>query len=102
MPNMVEPLHLTARIADDNVISMLEGSLETMQDFDHIYQPYEIMKLKRTVDWIKSNRFEGKELEVQRNDFVSFVDEHDRRRGTNFIKAFPELGGFYGRIKTGN
>ena len=57
---------------------------------------------KRTVDWIKANRFEGKELEVQRDDFVSFVDEHDRRRGTNFIKTFPELGGFYGRIKTGN
>ena len=102
MPNMVEPLHLTARIADDNHISMLEGSLESMEDFDHIYQPYEIMKLKRTVDWIKANRFTGKELEVQRKDFVSFVDEHDRRRGTDFIRTFPELGGFYGKIKTSN
>ena len=28
-------------------------------------------------------------------DFVKFVDEHDRRRGTNFLETFPELGEFY-------
>jgi hypothetical protein len=98
---MVEPLHLTARIADDNVISILDRSLESMKSFDHIFQPYEIMKLQRTVDWIKANKFTGEELTVQRNDFVSFVDEHDKRRGTDFIRTFPELGGFYGRIKAG-
>ena len=102
MPNMVEPLHLTARIADDNVISILDRSLESMKSFDNIFQPYEIMKLQRTTDWIKTNRFEGLELKVQREDFVSFVDEHDRRRGTDFITTFPELGGFYGRIKASN
>jgi hypothetical protein len=71
MPNMVEPLHLTARIADKNVISILDRSLESMKSFDHIFQPYEIMNLQRTVDWIKANRFTGEELKVQRNDFVA-------------------------------
>ena len=102
MPNMVEPLHLTARIADDNVISILDSGLESMKAFDHIFQPYEIMKLQRTTDWVKANRFTGLELKVQRDDFVNFVDEHDRRRGTDFIRTFPELGGFYGRIKAGS
>ena len=99
---MVDPLHLTARIADDRVISILDNGLKSMHTFDDIFEPYEIVKLERTVDWIKANRFEGKELELQRKDFVNFVDEHDRRRGTDFIKTFPELGEFYGRIKTGN
>ena len=101
-PYMVDPLHLTARIADDRVISILDNGLKSMHTFDDIFEPYEIVKLERTVDWIKANRFEGKELELQRKDFVNFVDEHDRRRGTDFIKTFPELGEFYGRIKTGN
>lgn len=102
MPNMVDPLHLTARIADDHVISILDNSLDFMKSFDHVFEPYEIIKLERTTEWIKANRFDGKELKIQRNDFVKFVDEHDKRRGTNFTKTFPELGEFYGRIKASN
>ena len=30
-----------------------------------------------------------------RRDFKIFVDEHDRRRGTNFLETFPELTEFY-------
>lgn len=39
----------------------------------------------------------GFEEETTRNrrDFVTFVDEHDRRRGTNFKQTFPELVDFY-------
>ena len=40
-------------------------------------------------------------LTLQR-DFHIFFKEHDRRRGTNFVKTFPELEEFYnycGEIK---
>jgi len=30
-------------------------------------------------------------LRKNRSDFIIFVDEHDRRRGTNFLKTFPEM-----------
>jgi len=30
---------------------------------------------------------------------VRFVDEHDIRRGTNFLETFPELKEFYNQIK---
>jgi hypothetical protein len=33
-------------------------------------------------------------------DFVTFVDEHDRRRGTNFVQTFPEMEDFYWECKT--
>ena len=34
-----------------------------------------------------------------RKDFIKFVDEHDKRRGTNFLKTFPEMEEFYYKIK---
>lgn len=34
-----------------------------------------------------------------RKDFAIFVDEHDRRRGTDFLKTFPELTKFYNLCK---
>lgn len=36
---------------------------------------------------------------TQRQDFVKFVDEHDKRRGSDFLKTFPELTDFYFAIK---
>ena len=31
----------------------------------------------------------------EQKDFVAFVDEHDRRRGTNFAETFPEYMELY-------
>jgi organic radical activating enzyme len=39
-------------------------------------------------------------LKIQRRDFVKFVDEHDRRRGTNFLETFPEMSDFYNFCKS--
>jgi hypothetical protein len=36
---------------------------------------------------------------LHRKDFYEFVTEHDRRRGTNFIKTFPEFEKFYYQCK---
>lgn len=36
---------------------------------------------------------------VDQKDFVKFVDEHDIRRGTNFLETFPEMKDFYAWIK---
>ena len=37
---------------------------------------------------------------TEHNDFVAFVDEHDKRRGTNFLETFPEFAEFYNWIIT--
>jgi hypothetical protein len=39
------------------------------------------------------------DIERNRKDFVIFVDELDKRRGTNFSETFPELKEFYAKIK---
>ena len=34
-----------------------------------------------------------------RHNFYKYFSEHDRRRGTNFVKTFPELEEFYNFCK---
>jgi hypothetical protein len=55
----------------------------------------EYEKFQRVVRWIEQNRYQGDMMRINRKDFVKFVDEHDRRRGTNFLATFPELAKDY-------
>jgi len=60
------------------------------------YSDVEIQKIKRIYDW-KTATWEGKEQQVlqQRYNFGKMFQEHDKRRGTDFRKTFPELADFY-------
>jgi len=65
--------------------------------FDNKYIGYsdiEIQKIKRTYDWMISAK-PGETLLRDQYNFRKFVDEHDLRRNTNFLKTFPELEEFY-------
>jgi hypothetical protein len=91
MPFMVEPDHLSAQISDDSHISIMEKDLKTMESYPQ-FSTGEIEKFRKTVGWIKANRFKDLELLKHRRDFWHFVYEHDKRRGTDFKAAFPNLG----------
>jgi len=45
--------------------------------------------------------YNEEEIKQYRKDFVTFVDEHDRRRGTKFLDTFTEFKDFYNQIKYG-
>lgn len=99
-PYTVEPPHLTGRIADQWVFNKLDENLEYMKTLvnDNNFNKFstmEYLKLQRTHAWIKENQFKGNELITNRNDFAIFVEEHDRRRSTNWHSVFPELSDFY-------
>jgi len=56
------------------------------------FKDYEIARLDRDIAWMRN----GKDLDasyVKRNkaDFYRFFSEHDKRRGTDFLKTFPEM-----------
>lgn len=91
MPYMHKPEHLSAQISDDTHISIMEKSLKLMETYPQFSQ-VEIEKFRKTVGWITANRFKDSELLKHRRDFWHFVYEHDKRRGTNFENAFPNLG----------
>jgi hypothetical protein len=57
------------------------------------YSDIEVQKIRRIYDWMLAA--DEEKIISQRQDFYRFFKEHDKRRGTNFKKTFPELADFY-------
>tara|TARA_Y100000590_G_scaffold72507_1_gene79664 strand:- start:738 stop:2144 length:1407 start_codon:yes stop_codon:yes gene_type:complete len=98
------PVHQSAVILPPEYASMMNPALAYMESHAETHSnPYkgffdfEIEKMKRFIEYVKAgpNEAERINLDVSRKDFKYFIDEHDRRRGTNFKKTFPELVEFY-------
>jgi hypothetical protein len=63
------------------------------------YSDIEIQKIKRTYDWMISPQDSSTQMH-NRYNFGKYFTEHDKRRGTNFNKTFPELAEFFEFTKT--
>jgi organic radical activating enzyme len=63
------------------------------------FYEFEAEKLKR-IYYLARDHKENEQTNISRRNFVAFIDEHDRRRGTNFVETFPELRDFYSFCKT--
>lgn len=59
------------------------------------FQSWEVSKLERIQYLIPEER----EM-THLKDFGLFFEEHDKRRGTDFAKTFPELADFYNYCKS--
>lgn len=64
------------------------------------FEEYEIEKFKRILihRFYFNKRSDEKvriDIDVERAKFYDFVNQMDQRRGTNFIKTFPEMEHFY-------
>jgi organic radical activating enzyme len=53
------------------------------------FKDYEIAKLDRDIAWMRAGQ--GQDHAQEKADFFRFFSEHDRRRGTDFLKTFPEM-----------
>jgi len=67
---------------------MLEN-LETESDPFHGFKDYEVQRLERDIAWMRSASNTSSTRHLA--DFYRFFTEHDRRRGTDFEKTFPEM-----------
>jgi hypothetical protein len=99
------PHHLSLKIADSSLRNSLDSALKFLQENQVVesgqgFLPIELMRFQRVVGFLQSSNIDdpGFHLETARKDFVAFVDEHDRRRKTNFAETFPQLLGFYKSI----
>jgi len=66
--------------------------LEHMEDPRYPYQgfkDFEVARLDRDIAWMRSAQ--DKDHSQDRADFYRFFAEHDRRRDTDFLAAFPEM-----------
>ena len=56
------------------------------------FKDYEIARLDRDIAWMREGQGQPPALIEQRKaDFYKFFNEHDKRRGTNFVETFPEM-----------
>ena len=60
------------------------------------FKDFEIQKMLRNLAVWKS---EKADLTLQKRNFYAFFNEHDRRRGTNFLNVFPEMEEFWVECK---
>lgn len=60
------------------------------------FKDYEIARLDRDIAWMRDGqKLPAEYLNRNRADFYRFFSEHDRRRGTNFLKTFPEMSAWW-------
>jgi hypothetical protein len=62
---------------------------ETPEDPFHGFKDYELARLDRDIAWMRAGQ--GQDHSHAKADFYRFFSEHDRRRGTDFLKTFPEM-----------
>jgi hypothetical protein len=98
IPYLDNPKWMSVRILPTDYIPMLLKQVQFMRD-NHCngkgFQNWESDKLDRIQYLIKEDP-----EQVWLKDFGLFFDEHDRRRGTNFLETFPELTNLYNYCKS--
>lgn len=62
------------------------------------FYQWEADKFKRIYELIM-HKEDSDEVTIDQKDFIKFVDEHDRRRGTDFLNTFPEFDEVYHKWK---
>jgi len=101
------PSYLSGVVAPTSYANMLDKAVDVMntnaETHNNAYKgffDFEIAKLKRFQEYVAAGPNPGERLNIQqvRKDFVSFVNEYDKRRNKNFTKTFPELEEFYNGI----
>jgi hypothetical protein len=98
IPHLTTPTHQSVKILTKEFLPFIDLQIQFMEKNVSIvgFNNHEIHKLKRVKSIIeKSILRPDRDVIVNRRDFVIFVDEHDRRRGTNFLETFPEMADFY-------
>ena len=100
IPHLTGPRHQSLRVLTDDyhqkildLISYLESKVSDNRA-DAAFRPMEVEKMKRIYDWMLAPHDKKETLEA-RKDFYLFFSEHDRRRGTDFLKTFPEMQEFW-------
>ena len=105
IPQLSSPNWMDPRMAKD-MITVLEDSIRFMQENKETesnrfkgFKDYEISKVQRLIDWITLTPFDDT---IAIKNFYLYFLEHDRRRGTDFQKTFPELNNLWIQSKGQN
>jgi hypothetical protein len=111
IPYLRYPEHQTIFLADESMLPMIHDQVTHMYrnlecaswegTANRGFYHHEADKMKRIYEMAQysisnKNQF----VDNNRRNFVQFINEHDRRRGTNFLETFSELTDFYNKCST--
>jgi sulfatase maturation enzyme AslB (radical SAM superfamily) len=106
IPMLSDPMWLNPKLMP-NLVTELEESVnymnahkETMDNRFKGFKDFEISKVQRLIDWVKTPA--GFDQELAMKNFYLYFTEHDQRRGTDFLSVFPELTTFWSECKAIN
>lgn len=95
-PVLREPAWQSLQILPESYADRLEHlwawmirQIEQPEDPYHGFKDYEIARLDRDIAWMREGK--GQDHRRAQADFYRFFSEHDRRRGTDFLKTFPDM-----------
>ncbi len=103
IPYLRNPLHQSIKILTPEFLPYVESQIKFMEQNLIDYTSRELLgfehaeyeKMKRVYFLFKSYTENQEDVTQDRKDFFAFVNEHDSRRNTNFLKTFPEFTEFY-------
>lgn len=102
------PGHQSVAILPASYADYMTTSLDYMKqnqegkngnDYYQGFHEFEIAKMERFIEFMKNEPKSTPVLNSMMRDFYIFVNEHDKRRNTDFLKTFPELLDFYNNCK---
>jgi organic radical activating enzyme len=108
IPYLRYPQHQSLFMATPDMADIVRRQVEFMyqnveNNTDSEYVPgfyqHEADKLNRIYNILVNDIAEDSQQNKNRKNFVKFVDEHDRRRGTDFVKTFPDMYEIYSNWK---
>ena len=91
------PHHQNIFVLDQSFIKYLDNQLAYMKSED--FFEHEIHRFERIYMIFKDHIKKDQYVEQNQKDFAAFVEEHDKRRGTNFQNTFPEMNDFLQKCK---
>lgn len=106
------PFHQTVQVLPYDFSTTVKSHSELAQNYVEVFHnnlnssgvsygftEIEVTKLKRIYDWMIAPQ-DPDQLLRNRYNFFKFFDAHDKRRGTDFCKTFPEYEEFYNFCKS--
>ena len=92
-PVLRQPAWQSLQILPESYAAKLEQCADWMDSQVttglHGFKDYEVQRLRRDIAWMREGQ--KQDNTVARADFYRFFGEHDRRRGTDFLRTFPEM-----------
>jgi organic radical activating enzyme len=93
-PVLRQPAWQSLQILPESYALRLERTADWMDtqvtaDGMQGFRDYEVQRLRRDIAWMREGQ--KNDNSQSKADFWNFFNEHDRRRGTNLLKTFPEM-----------